>query len=206
MLKENTHSTLLMIQKDEAASCIEEAATQAFKVETEKESSGEESDGGGMELDYEDDKKAVVLPDEDEEANQTADDDIVKVGEHVQVAQAPVSGDINDEEVTNTQETTDEGINDKKPTGPQDGTVSHDPEVLAAGRIAKSTLDHLSVQVVQRIMRVHLLTFSELIGIEGLSSMFFQLTVTCRDGSVAHGDEFLDNQWMLDTSLHSATL
>ena len=47
--KESTRSTLLSIQKDEAASCIEGAATQAFEVETEKEGSGEESDGGGTE-------------------------------------------------------------------------------------------------------------------------------------------------------------
>ena len=83
--------------------------------------SGEESDGGDTELDYEDYEKAVVLPDKDEEANQTADHDIVKVDDHLQVT----PGDINYEEVTNTQETTDEGIDDKKPTGPQDGTVSH---------------------------------------------------------------------------------
>ena len=53
--KENTHSTLVLIGKDEAALCIKEAAMQAFE-----ESSGEESDGGDMQLDYEDGGKASV--------------------------------------------------------------------------------------------------------------------------------------------------
>ena len=83
MSKEKTHSTLLSIRKDEATSCIKEAATQAFKVETEKESSVEESDGGDTELGYEDDDKAVVLPDEDEEAHQATDDDIIEVDNHL---------------------------------------------------------------------------------------------------------------------------
>ena len=67
--KESTHSNLISIGKDEAALHIEKAATQAFEVETQKESSNEESDGGDTELDYEDNSKASVLPDEDEEAN-----------------------------------------------------------------------------------------------------------------------------------------
>ena len=81
--------------------------------------------------------------------------------------------------------------------------MSHDPQVLTAGRVSQSASDHISVQVVQRIIQVYLLTFSGLIDTEGLYSMFFQMTITCKDGSVAHGGEYLDSPWMLDTSLHS---
>ena len=105
-----------MIGKDEAASCIEVTATQAFEVETQKESSGEESDGGDTEVDYEDDDKASVL-DEDEEADQTADD-CVEVGDRCQATQTFNPSDIDDEEAANTQETTDEGIDGKRPAGP----------------------------------------------------------------------------------------
>ena len=90
-------------------------------------------------------RQAVVLPHEDEEANQTAGDDIVEVDDCPRVTPTLNLDDITDEEVTNTQETTDEGIDGKKPAGSQDGTVSHDAEVLATGRIAKSTLDHLPI-------------------------------------------------------------
>ena len=118
VLKESTHSTLVSIGKDEAASHIEVTVTQAFEVKTQKESSGEESDDGDIELDYEDDDKASVLPDEeDEEAGQTADDG-VKVGDRLQAAQTSNPSDIDDEEAANTQETTDEGINGKRPAGP----------------------------------------------------------------------------------------
>ena len=55
------------------------------------------------------------------------------------------------------------------------------------------------------IVRVHLLTFSDLLEKEGLSSMFFQSTMTCKDGSVACGSEYLDSQWMPETSLHGAS-
>ena len=37
-------------------------STQAFEVKTQKESFGEESDGGEIELDNEDDERASVLP------------------------------------------------------------------------------------------------------------------------------------------------
>ena len=93
---------MVSIGKDEAASRIKEGATQAFGAETQKESSGEESDGGDMELDYEDDDKASVLP--NEEVDQTADDG-VEVGEGPQATQTLNPGDIDDEEATNTQET-----------------------------------------------------------------------------------------------------
>ena len=117
--KENACSTLLSIRKDEAASHIKEAVTQAFKVKTEKESSGEESDGGGIELDYEDCDEAVVLPDEDEAANQTADDDIVEIGGCPSAIETSNPVGINDDDdVTNTQETTDEGIKGKKSAEP----------------------------------------------------------------------------------------
>ena len=81
----------------------------------------------------------------------------------------------------------DVSIKGKKSSGPQDGTVLHGPVILAGGRISKSASDHISVQVVQRIIWVYLLTFSGLIDREGLSSLFYQLAITCKDGSTAHG-------------------
>ena len=78
-----------------------------FEVKTDKESSGDESDGGGMELDYGDSKEAVVLPDEDEAADQTADDDIVEIGDCRSAFQTSSPVGIDDDEITNTQEITD---------------------------------------------------------------------------------------------------
>ena len=43
-----------------------------------------------------------------------------------------------DDEITNTQETTDEGVKGKKSSGPRDSTVLHDLVILAAGRASKS--------------------------------------------------------------------
>ena len=59
--KENTSTALVLIGADEVASHIDATVTQAFDVETQKDSSGEESDSGDTELDY-DDERASVLP------------------------------------------------------------------------------------------------------------------------------------------------
>ena len=96
VLKENTCSSLVSISKDEAASCIEVTATQAFKVKTQKDSSGEESDGGDMELDYEDDYKASALPDEeDKEADHTADGGVMV--DDAQATQTSNPSEVDDE-------------------------------------------------------------------------------------------------------------
>ena len=60
---------------------VEETTAQVFEAETDKESSGEESEGGGTELDYGDSEEVVVLPDADNAANQTADVDVVKISD-----------------------------------------------------------------------------------------------------------------------------
>ena len=135
---------MVLIGKDEAVSHIKVDATQAFEVKTQKDSSGEESDGGNTELDEDDDRASVLPDEEDEEADQTVDGS-VRVGDDAQATQTSNPSEVDDEEQANTQETTDEGINDKRPAGPQDSTVSHDPKVLAVGRITKSVLDHLSI-------------------------------------------------------------
>ena len=58
----------------DVTSCINVTATQAFEIKTQKDSSGEESDGSEMELDCEDDERASVLPDEEgDEADHTAE-------------------------------------------------------------------------------------------------------------------------------------
>ena len=66
--------------------------------------------------------------------------------------------------------------------------------------------DHVSIRVEQWIIRVHLLTFSDLIRQNELSKIFFQTTVTCLNGSIAQGGEFLSCEWMADTSLQGAVL
>ena len=61
--KENTRAPIVSIGTDEVTSHIDVAVTQAFEVKTQKDSSGEKSDSGDMELDYDDDERASVLPD-----------------------------------------------------------------------------------------------------------------------------------------------
>ena len=70
-------------------------------------------------------------------------------GDGVQPTQTSNPGEAIGEDTADTQEDKDDGNDDKKPTGPRDGSVSHDPAVLAAGRISKSASDHVSVRVVQ---------------------------------------------------------
>ena len=115
-------------------------------------------------------------------------------------------GEAISDDTAETQEDKDGDDGGKKPAGPRDGSVLHDPVVLAAGRISKSASDHVSVRVVQWIVRVHLLTFSDLIGQNELLKIFFTTTVTCLDGSIAQGGEFLSCEWMVDTSLQGAAL
>ena len=132
-----------MIGTDEVSSGIDVTATQAFEVKTQKDSSGEESDGSEMELDYEDDKRASVLPDEeDEEADRTAEGGMTSFvasnGDGTQAILVSNPDEANDEEPANTQEGVDDDNDDKRPAGPQDCSVLHDPAVLAAGRITKA--------------------------------------------------------------------
>ena len=91
-----------------------------------------------MELDYED---LRVLPDAEEA---TADDDIVVLDACSLAIWTSSPAGINDDDITNTQETLDEGIKGKKSSGPQDGTVSHNPVTLATNMVPKSASDHIS--------------------------------------------------------------
>ena len=185
VLKENTNITLALIGADEVASCNDATTTQAFDVKMKKDSSDEESDGGDTDLDYGDDERVSVFSDEEDE--QTAKGDVVTrvttEGDDAQATQIP--GETISDDTAETQEDKDGDDDDKKPTGPRDGSILHDPVVLAAGRISKSASDHVSIRVVQQIIRVHLLTFSDLIGQNELSKIFFPTTVTCLDGSIA---------------------
>ena len=63
--------------------------------------------------------------------------------------------------------------------------VSYDPAVLAVRGISKSASDHVSIRVVQQIIRVHLLTFLNLIRQNELSKIFFPTTVMCLNELVA---------------------
>ena len=107
--KENTRATLVSVGTDEVTSCVDATVTQAFDVKTQKDSSGEESDGGDTELDYDDDERASVLPDkEDEEAEYTAEGGMTSLatsdGDGTQPMQIPNPDEANDEETANTQE------------------------------------------------------------------------------------------------------
>ena len=115
-----------------------------------KDSSNEESDGGDTDLDYGDNERVSILSNEEDEP--TAKGDIVTpVTTEYGGAQATWTsnpgGAIGDD-TAETQEDKD-GDDDKKPTGPRDGSILHDPVVLAAGRISKSASDHVSIRVVQ---------------------------------------------------------
>ena len=188
--KENTNITLASIGADKVASHIDATTTQAFDVKMKEDSSDEESDGDDTDPDYGGDKRVSVLSDEeDEEGKQTAKGNIVTPvtteGDDAQATQTSNPCEAISDDTAETQEDKDSDDDVKKPTGPRDGSVSHDPAVLAAGRISKSASDHLSVRVVQWIIRVHLLTFSNPIGQNELSKIFFPTTVTCLDASVA---------------------
>ena len=155
-----------------------------------KDSSDEESDGGDTDLDCGDDERVSVLSDEeDEEDKPIAKGDVVtpvttEYGS-TQATQTLNPGGAIGDDTAETQEDKDDDDDDKKPICPRDGSVLHDPAVLAAGRISKSASDHVSIRVVQRIVRVHLLTFSDLIGQNELLKIFFPTTVMCLDGSIA---------------------
>ena len=187
VLKENTNITLALIGADEIASHVDAMTTQAFNVKIKKDSSDTEPDGGDTDQDYGDDERVSVPSDEEDE--QTAKGNIViPVITEGNDAQAPWTSNpceaISDD-TAETQEDKDSDDDDKKPTGPRDGSILHDPAILAAGRISKSASDHVSIRVVQWIVRVHLLTFSNLIGQNELSKIFFPTTVTCLHGSIA---------------------
>ena len=85
---------------------------QAFNAETDKESSGEGSDGGDTELDY---KDLGVLPDAEEAA---ADDNIVVIDTRSLAIQTFSPASIDDDDIPNTQETIDEGVKGKKSSRP----------------------------------------------------------------------------------------
>ena len=186
MSKENTNITLASIGADEVASHVDATTMQAFDVETKKDSSNKESDGGDTDLDYGDDMVSVLSDEEDE---QTAKGDIVTPvtteGDDAQATQTLNPGKAMGDDTAETQEDKDSDDDDKKPTGPRDGSILHDLVVLAAGRISKSASDHVSIRVVQRIIRVHLLTSLDLIGQNELSKIFFPTTVTCLNGLIA---------------------
>ena len=65
--KENTSTSLASIGADKVASHINATATQAFDIETRRDSSVKESDGGDTDLGYGDNRRASVLPDEEDE-------------------------------------------------------------------------------------------------------------------------------------------
>ena len=176
-----------MIGADEVASRIDAITTQAFDVEMKKDSLDEESDGGDTDPGYGDDERVSVLS--NEEDVQTAKGNIVTPvtteGSDAQATQTSNPGKAIGDDTAKTQEDKDGDNDDKKPTGLRDGSVLHDPAVLAAGRVSKSASDHVSIRVVQRIIRVHLLTFSDPIGQNELSKIFFPTTVMRLNGLIA---------------------
>ena len=176
-----------MIGADEVASHVNAMTTQAFDVKMKKDSSDKESDGGDTDQDYDDDKRVSVLS--DEEDGQTAKGIVVTPvtteGNNGQATWTSNPCEAIGDDTAETQEDKDSDDDDKKPTGPRDGSILHDPVVLAAGKISKSASDHVSIRVVQWIIRVHLLTFSNLIGQNELSKIFFPTTVMCLNGSIA---------------------
>ena len=210
MLKGNTNITLASIGADKVAS-HDATTVQAFDVKMKKDSSDKESDGDDTDPDYGGDERVSVLSDEeDEEDKQTAKGKVVTPfstkGNDAQATQTSNPGEAISDDTAETQEDKDGDNDDKKPTGPRDGSILHDPAVLAAGIISKSASDNVSIREVQQLIRAHLLTFLNLIGQNELSKIFFPTTVTCLDGLVAQGGVFLSCEWMANTSLQGAAL
>ena len=160
VLKENMTITLALMGADKVASCVDATTTQAF--DARMKDSSDESDGDDTDLDYGGDERVSVLSNEEgEEGEQTAKGTVVTPvtteGNDVRATQTPNPGEAISDDTAETQEDKDSDNDDKKPTGPGDGSILHDPAVLAVGRISKSTSDHVSIRVVQWIVRVHLL-------------------------------------------------
>ena len=90
--------------------------------------------------------RVSVLSDEEDE--QTAKGDVVTPvtteGDNAQATHNLNPGEAISDDTTETQEDKDGDDDDKKPTDPRDGSISHGPAVLAAGRISKSASDHVS--------------------------------------------------------------
>ena len=148
VLKENTGIALALIGAEEVASHIDATATPVFDVKTRRDSPIKESDGGNSDLDYGDDERASVLPDEEDEGDeQDAEGGMVTSAtaesDGVQLTHTSNPGKAISEDTADTPEDKDDGSDDKKHTSPREGSVSHDPVVLAAGRINKSASDHV---------------------------------------------------------------
>ena len=182
--KENTTITLASIGADEVASHIDATTTQAFNAKTKKDSSDKESVGDNTDLDYGGNERVSVLSDEEDEqmAKVTVVTPVMTEGDDARATQTLNPGEAIGDDMAETQEDKDGDNEEKKPKGPRDGSISHDP------------------------VRVHFLTFLNLIWQNELSKIFFPTTVTCLNGSVAQGGEFLSCEWMTDTSLQGTAL
>ena len=90
--------------------------------------------------------------------------------------------------------------------GTREGPVCLNPTVLAVGWKEKRQVDHMSVQVVQRSMRIYLFKYLGLIKDNTiLSKLFFYTDIMCKDGSVVPGGEWPSMDWMTDTPSLGAT-
>ena len=154
--KENTNITLASRGADEVASHINAMTMQAIDAKMKKDSSSKESDGDDTDLDYGGDQRVSVLSNEDEEGEQTAKGAVVTPvttkGNDAQATQTSNPGKAIGDDTAETQEDKDGDDGDKKPTDPRDGSILHDPAVLAVGRNSKSASDHMSISVVQWII------------------------------------------------------
>ena len=163
-----------MIGADEVASCINATTTQAFNVKMKKDSSDEESDGDDTDPDYGGNERVSVLSDEeDEEGEQTAKGNIATPvtteGIDTQATQTLNPGKAIGDDTAETQEDKDSDDDDKKPTGPRDGSVwqsgrKNQQKCIRPCVHQSSAMDHQGAP---------------------LSKIFFPTTVTCLDGSVA---------------------
>ena len=158
--KENTAATLASIGIEEAISCIDAVTAQDLDVETEEDSSDEESNDSPSDQDLEEDEKVSLFSDEEDEeatggevaADQTVDD------KATQASKPDRSTEDNFDEVPDDEDFIPGNDNKKKEgkkhdnqlnSSSRDGPICLDPTVLATGWKQKSQADHESIQVVQ---------------------------------------------------------
>ena len=85
-------------------------------------------------------------------------------------------------------------------SGSQDGPVSYDKDVLAAGHKTKYSRDHISIHCIQRAGRVLLMSsFGMLRDGQKMSNIFFHMEINLVDSLILQGGEYPSVPWYPDT-------
>ena len=216
--KANTAATLASIGIDKATSCIDVVTAQELDTKTEEDSSDGESNDGPSDQELEEDEKVSLLSDEEDKeatsgevaADQTVDDKVMQASKPDRSTEDTFDEAPDDEDFipgNDTKKKESKKHDNLLNFGSRDGPICLDPTVLATEQKQKCQADHVSIQVVQRSIRVYLFRYLGLIGDDMvLSTLFFHTDVMCKDGLVVPGGEWPSVDWMTDApSLGAAT-